>query len=339
MSSEIDPYRDWLGIKSAHRPPNHYELLDLKTFESDRERIENAVMIEMAKVLRHENGPHAALATQIGRELEEAVRCLLDPGDKAAYDAELVMTPHAPAPAVGDFQVRTFDRTSQPSGANYDFSADLKLTEEEPLAEDSPGGPAPPDEHPPHRAALSETAEEQDTLAKEQDSNKEQSKAKKQEQRAKAPPPPKAPPSRPAKKPKARGGGPQFSLPEVSAKKLAVGAGIAAGLALAVGLGMLVYNLPPGKGKVLAMIGDAEPQVRIQGLYALRNVQVDHAEAATLLLKVLRDEKDEEVRLAAVNALIENGVSPSQSAEIQPLLAQEQNPMVKELLKWLVPAP
>jgi hypothetical protein len=361
MASEIDPYRDWLGIKSAHRPPNHYELLDLKLYESDRERIENAEMIEMAKVLRHEHGPHAALAAQVGRELEEAVRCLLDPVDKQAYDAELFMTPRAPEPAAGPLQEHPVEVIAPAGKAGVDFSADLKLTDDEPQADellsDALSAPAkatpssaiaapsktlhrPPasEQQEPQRPSLMQLLDEQDDRAGNKDAKKKQKEqAKKPEKGAKTKPPPKPAPPRPKRKPKPSGEGLQLSLPEVSAKKLAIGVGIAAGVALIVGLGMLISKLPPGKSKVLAMIADADPQVRIRGLYALQKVEIDAPEAATLLLKVLREEKEDDVRIAAVNTLIDKGVSPSQSAEIVTLVGQEQNPTVKQLLQWLVP--
>lgn len=89
MNAQIDPYREWLGRTCADRPLNYYQLLGLRDLEDDRGRIENAEMIEMAKVLRHEAGPHADLARRLSTELEQAIATLLDPARKAAYDAQL----------------------------------------------------------------------------------------------------------------------------------------------------------------------------------------------------------------------------------------------------------
>src|SRR5688500_13470196 len=89
MSDVLDPYRQWLGRTATERPLNFYQLLDLPEFEERLGRIENAEMIEMAKVLRHENGPHAAIARQLCEELQQAVSTLSDPAKKAAYDAQL----------------------------------------------------------------------------------------------------------------------------------------------------------------------------------------------------------------------------------------------------------
>lgn len=38
----FDPYLKWLGIPPEHQPPNHYTLLGIPQFESDREVIQNA---------------------------------------------------------------------------------------------------------------------------------------------------------------------------------------------------------------------------------------------------------------------------------------------------------
>lgn len=89
MPDEFDPYRQWLGRTAVERPLNHYQLLGLQDFEADISRIENAEMIEMAKVLRHESGPHAAIAHRVAEELHQAVATLSDPQQKASYDAGL----------------------------------------------------------------------------------------------------------------------------------------------------------------------------------------------------------------------------------------------------------
>jgi hypothetical protein len=85
----IDPLREWLGIDASHGPLSYYELLGLPRFEADSQRIENAEMFQMGRVLRHEDGPHKDLARRLCEELETAVACLLDPAAKADYDAKL----------------------------------------------------------------------------------------------------------------------------------------------------------------------------------------------------------------------------------------------------------
>src|SRR5688572_22229609 len=89
MSDTFDPYLEWLSIEDPQRPPHHYALLDLAVFEADQERIANAAMLRMAKVLHHDPGPHSADARRIFDELEAALNCLADPRRKEAYDARL----------------------------------------------------------------------------------------------------------------------------------------------------------------------------------------------------------------------------------------------------------
>jgi hypothetical protein len=89
ITADFDPYRQWLGRTTSERPLNYYQLLDLPELENDRQRIERAEMIEMAKVLRHETGPYALAARRLCEELERAVSTLTNVDSKAAYDAEL----------------------------------------------------------------------------------------------------------------------------------------------------------------------------------------------------------------------------------------------------------
>ena len=38
-SGSLDVYREWLGIKETERPLNYYQLLRLKLFEDDQDRV------------------------------------------------------------------------------------------------------------------------------------------------------------------------------------------------------------------------------------------------------------------------------------------------------------
>jgi hypothetical protein len=62
-------------------------------------------------------------------------------------------------------------------------------------------------------------------------------------------------------------------------------------------------------------------------------------EVAALLIKILKEDKADEVRVAAVNALVNHGVSAEVSADLKPLLAQEQHPSVKAMLTFLIGQP
>ena len=85
----FDSYAQWLGIPTADRPLNHYELLGLTTGESDSVRIRAATIERSAHVRRYCLGPHGDEATRLLGELGAAFACLSDPVAKAAYDLRL----------------------------------------------------------------------------------------------------------------------------------------------------------------------------------------------------------------------------------------------------------
>lgn len=119
MSEAFDPYRQWLGVPSGPRPPNHYALLGLSLFEQDAEAISNAADRQMAYVRTHQTGPHAAITQQLLNELAAARLCLLSPAKKSQYDAELrakqpVATPPPSAPARADERIAPQPLAPQP---------------------------------------------------------------------------------------------------------------------------------------------------------------------------------------------------------------------------------
>lgn len=98
MGESFDPYRRWLGIPSGDRPPNHYVLLGLTLYEDDADAIANAADRQMAYVRTHQIGPHVTATQQLLNELAAARLCLLNPAQKARYDADL-KAKHAPVAA------------------------------------------------------------------------------------------------------------------------------------------------------------------------------------------------------------------------------------------------
>lgn len=110
MAESFDPYLKWLGIRDRQRPPNHYRLLGLDLFESDRETIANAADRQMAHLRTFQNGPQSALSQRLLNEVAAAKLCLLNAEKKEAYDARLrrqaearagdARAPHAPLEAV-----------------------------------------------------------------------------------------------------------------------------------------------------------------------------------------------------------------------------------------------
>src|SRR5215467_7103710 len=89
MSASFDPYHKWLGIPAAEQPPNCYRLLGVRDFEDDPDVIETATDQRMKHVRTFQNGPHGLLSKKLLNEIVQARRRLLDPDEKAEYDAQL----------------------------------------------------------------------------------------------------------------------------------------------------------------------------------------------------------------------------------------------------------
>jgi len=87
--SNFDPYHKWLGIPPAEQPPHHYRLLAIALFESDLEVIEGAADRQMAYIRQCATGPYTKESQKLLNELSAARVCLLNPGKKRAYDAQL----------------------------------------------------------------------------------------------------------------------------------------------------------------------------------------------------------------------------------------------------------
>lgn len=89
MSDPFDPYYTWLGIRPEEQPPNHYRLLGLHLFEDHLEAIEHAADRQTAHLRTLQTGQYAELSQRLLDEVAAAKRCLLEPEQKAAYDAML----------------------------------------------------------------------------------------------------------------------------------------------------------------------------------------------------------------------------------------------------------
>ena len=89
MTKSFDPYLQWLGIRDPERPPNHYRLLGVASYESDADVLINAADRQMSHVRTFQAGKHSAESQRLLNELAAAKVCLLNPGKKAAYDARL----------------------------------------------------------------------------------------------------------------------------------------------------------------------------------------------------------------------------------------------------------
>lgn len=99
MPETFDPYHRWLGVCPKDQPPNHYRLLGIELFESDREVIENAAEQRMLFLRTYQLGPHVASSQKLLNEVAAAKVCLLNPEAKASYDFALGLASEANATA------------------------------------------------------------------------------------------------------------------------------------------------------------------------------------------------------------------------------------------------
>lgn len=89
MSTEFDPYHQWLGIPSEEQPADFYRLLGVKRFEKNPDVLSSAADRQMAHLRTFQTGLHAADSQKLLNEVAAARVCLLDAGKKSAYDQQL----------------------------------------------------------------------------------------------------------------------------------------------------------------------------------------------------------------------------------------------------------
>ncbi len=89
MPDTFNPYVEWLGIERTACPPDHYALLGIKRFESDKRIIVSAAGTQLAKVRAVRPGGRLAEWQRVIDELTAAKNCLCDPTTKATYDKVL----------------------------------------------------------------------------------------------------------------------------------------------------------------------------------------------------------------------------------------------------------
>ncbi|MBM4041878.1 MAG: formylglycine-generating enzyme family protein [Planctomycetes bacterium] len=143
-----DLYSELLGIPPGPRPPNHYQLLGLRTFESDTHAIHEAVLRQTARLKRWELHPDPEFARRVQEMLNEvngAGAILQDHATKEPYDVELAWTLGVPlsaleAPAAEKRPQVPLRRRPSPEAPHP-----LRLEEEAEAAEPAPEPPpAPP---------------------------------------------------------------------------------------------------------------------------------------------------------------------------------------------------
>lgn len=84
----MDAYHELLGIPPEEQPPNHYRLLGIAPFESDREVILNATRRQCGFV-RTVALVYPAESQTLLNELTAAKLCLLDPARRKEYNEQL----------------------------------------------------------------------------------------------------------------------------------------------------------------------------------------------------------------------------------------------------------
>jgi hypothetical protein len=102
VQDNFDPYSQWLEIPQGPRPPSYYRLLGLAALESHAQTIAAAADAAMAKLHKIQPGTYLAQWGQLIGEVAAAKTCLLDPAQRAAYDAQLLgrEEPAVPPPMV-----------------------------------------------------------------------------------------------------------------------------------------------------------------------------------------------------------------------------------------------
>ena len=84
--SDIDVYKEWLGIPEGDRPPDFYTLLRLLQFEDDTEKIQKNYRKLNAHVRKYATGQYLKQSQELLNELAKAMLCLTDADSKREYD-------------------------------------------------------------------------------------------------------------------------------------------------------------------------------------------------------------------------------------------------------------
>jgi len=82
----MDFYKEWLGIPEGQRPPDHYELLRIKRFEDDLDKIRAHYKKLNAHVRKYATGQYSMQSQDMLNEMAKAMLCLTDIERKRDYD-------------------------------------------------------------------------------------------------------------------------------------------------------------------------------------------------------------------------------------------------------------
>lgn len=87
----LDPYREWLNIRSTDRPPTHYDLLGVPR-DADSEQVRGAAVRRTAQLRPRQLGDDAEVCARLLNEVSAAFAVLADPEKRRRYD-ELLGAP------------------------------------------------------------------------------------------------------------------------------------------------------------------------------------------------------------------------------------------------------
>lgn len=97
-NDSFDPYAQWLGLNLREQPLDHYLLLGLRRYESDRTLIERQADERMRLVRSFQTGPRGRYTQKLLNEIAAAKLCLLSPASKRAYDEQLALWTQSAGP-------------------------------------------------------------------------------------------------------------------------------------------------------------------------------------------------------------------------------------------------
>ncbi len=124
MERPMDPYHKWFGIAPFEQPANHYRLLGIRNFESDKDVIESAANQRMAYLHTVDEGEDVAVAQRLLNEVSNARLTLLSDEKKRAYDEGLKhgldsmpIAKHS-VEAVSDLEISPVPPASRSEGAS-----------------------------------------------------------------------------------------------------------------------------------------------------------------------------------------------------------------------------
>ncbi|MFV0444154.1 MAG: hypothetical protein ACK5Q5_11350 [Planctomycetaceae bacterium] len=85
----MDFYKEWLGIPEGPRPPDHYELLRVRRFEDDVDKVRAHYKKLNGHVRKYATGQYSVQSQELLNEIAKAMLCLTDPERKREYDESL----------------------------------------------------------------------------------------------------------------------------------------------------------------------------------------------------------------------------------------------------------